>query len=56
VAYTFIKELSLSEAELISLENEIAVADDNAAKGVQAWLDENRDVVKPAIDAAKRAQ
>jgi glycine betaine/proline transport system substrate-binding protein len=56
VAYTFIKELSLNEAELISLENEIAAADDNAAKGVQAWLEENRDVVKPAIDAAKQAQ
>ena len=56
VAYTFIKELSLSEAELISLENEIAAADDNAAKGVQAWLEENKDVVQPAIDAAKKAQ
>jgi ABC-type proline/glycine betaine transport system substrate-binding protein len=56
VAYTFIKELSLSEAELISLENEIAAADDNAAKGVQAWLEENREVVKPAIDAAKQVQ
>jgi glycine betaine/proline transport system substrate-binding protein len=56
VAYTFIKELSLNEAELISLENEIAAADDNAAKGVQAWLKDNRDVVQPAIDAAKQAQ
>ena len=56
VAYTFIKELSLNEAELISLEDEIAAADDNPAKGVQAWLEENRDVVKPAIDAAKQAQ
>src|SRR5215204_3096681 len=55
VAYTFIKDLSLNEAELISLENEIAAADDNPAKGVQAWLEENREVVKPAIDAAKLA-
>ena len=56
VAYTFINELRLNEDELISLENEISAADDNAAKGVQAWLEENRDVVKPAIDAAKQEQ
>jgi glycine betaine/proline transport system substrate-binding protein len=56
VAYTFIKELSLSEAELISLENEVAAAGASPAKGVQAWLEENRDVVQPAIDAAKQAQ
>jgi glycine betaine/proline transport system substrate-binding protein len=56
VAYAFINNLRLNEDELISLENEIAAAGDNAAKGVQAWLEENRDVVKPAIDAAKQAQ
>ena len=56
VAYAFINNLSLNEAELISLENEIAAAGDNAAKGVQSWLEDNRDVVQPAIDAAKKAQ
>jgi glycine betaine/proline transport system substrate-binding protein len=56
VAYTFIKELRLSEEELISLENEIAAAGDNPAKGTQAWLKENQDVVQPAIGAAKQAQ
>ena len=56
VAYTFIEELRLNADELISMENEISAADDNAAKGVQAWLEENRDVVKPAIDAAKKEQ
>jgi glycine betaine/proline transport system substrate-binding protein len=56
VAYAFINNLRLNEDELISLENEIAAAGDNAAKGVQAWLEENRDVVQPAIDAAKQAQ
>jgi glycine betaine/proline transport system substrate-binding protein len=56
VAYAFINNLRLNQDELISLENEIAAADDNPAKGVQAWLEENRDVVKPAIDAAKQAQ
>jgi glycine betaine/proline transport system substrate-binding protein len=56
VAYAFINSLRLNQDELVSLENEIAAADDNAVKGVQAWLEENRDVVKPAIDAAKQAQ
>src|ERR671912_1922177 len=56
VAYAFINTLRLNQDELISMENEIAAADDNAVKGVQAWLEENRDVVKPAIDAAKQAQ
>jgi glycine betaine/proline transport system substrate-binding protein len=56
VAYAFINNLRLNQDELISLENEITAAGDNPAKGVQAWLEENRDVVKPAIDAAKQAQ
>jgi glycine betaine/proline transport system substrate-binding protein len=54
VAYTFIKELRLNEEELISLENEITKAGE--IKGTQSWLEQNRDVVKPAIDAAKQAQ
>ena len=56
VAYAFIKNLRLSDKELVTLEDEIAAADDNAAKGVQSWLKDNRDVVQPAIDAAKQAQ
>jgi glycine betaine/proline transport system substrate-binding protein len=56
VAYAFINNLRLSDKELVALEDEIAAADDNAAKGVQAWLKDNRDVVQPAIDAAKKAQ
>ena len=56
VAYAFINNLRLNEEDLISLENEIAAAGDNPAKGVQAWLEKNRDVVQPAIDAAKQAQ
>src|SRR5918992_4499231 len=56
VAYAFINNIRLNQDELISLENEITAAGDNPAKGVQAWLEENRDVVKPAIDAAKQAQ
>ena len=56
VAYAFINNLRLSDKKLVALEDEIAAADDNAAKGVQSWLKDNRDVVQPAIDAAKKAQ
>ena len=56
VAYAFMSNLRLDEDELISLEQEIVAADDNAVKGVQAWLKDNKDVVQPAIKAAKDAQ
>jgi glycine betaine/proline transport system substrate-binding protein len=56
VAYAWFNNLRLNEDELISLEQEIVAADDNAVKGVKAWLKDNRDVVQPAIDAAKKAQ
>ena len=54
VAYAFIKNLRLSDKELIALED--AQAKDGEAKGVQSWLKDNRDVVQPAIDAAKEEQ
>jgi len=38
VAYAFMSNLRLNEDELVSLEKEIVAADDNAVKGVQAWL------------------
>ena len=56
VAYAFINNIRLNEDELISLENEITKAGDDPIKGSQAWLEKNRDVVQPAIDAAKKAQ
>jgi glycine betaine/proline transport system substrate-binding protein len=56
VAYAFINNLRLNEEELISLEDAGTKAGGNYSKGAQAWLEENRDVVKPAIDAAKQAQ
>jgi glycine betaine/proline transport system substrate-binding protein len=55
VAYAFIKNLKLNEDELIPLEQEIEKAE-NPAAGAKAWLKDNRDVVQPAIDAAKKAQ
>ena len=54
VAYAFINNLRLNEEELISLEN--AQAKEGEVKGTRTWLQENRDVVQPAIDAAKQAQ
>jgi glycine betaine/proline transport system substrate-binding protein len=54
VAYAFLKNLRLNEEELISLEN--AQAKEGEVKGTQTWLKDNRDVVQPAIDAAKQAQ
>jgi glycine betaine/proline transport system substrate-binding protein len=56
VAYAFISNLRLNEEELISLETEISKADDDAIEGSQTWLENNRSVVQPAIDAAKQAQ
>jgi len=56
VAYAFLNDFRMNEEELISLENEISKAGDDPIKGSQAWLEENRDVVQPAIDAAKKAQ
>ena len=55
VAYAFINNLRLNEDELISLETEIENAETPVA-GAKAWLEDNRDVVQPAIDAAKKAQ
>ena len=54
VAYAFIKNLRLSDKELIALED--AQAKEGEVKGVQVWLEDNKDVVQPAIDAAKKAQ
>src|ERR671920_2144149 len=56
VAYAFINNLRLNDAELVALEDEITKAGDDPVKGAKAWLEANRDVVQPAIDAAKQAQ
>jgi glycine betaine/proline transport system substrate-binding protein len=55
VAYAFMSNLRLNEDELFPLEQEIEKAE-NPAAGAKAWLKDNRDVVQPAIDAAKKAQ
>src|SRR5215211_4940745 len=55
VAYAFMSHLRLDQEELLALEGEIDKAETPVA-GVKAWLKDNRDVVQPAIDAAKKAQ
>jgi glycine betaine/proline transport system substrate-binding protein len=54
VAYAFLKEFTLDEDQLHSLENEIRKAD--PIEGSKAWLEDNRDVAQPWIDAAEQAQ
>src|SRR5919106_601466 len=45
VAYAFINNLRLNDAELVALEDEITKAGDDPIKGTKAWLEDNRDVV-----------
>jgi glycine betaine/proline transport system substrate-binding protein len=55
VAYEFIRSISLSKEEVNQMEADINEAGDPDA-GVKAWLEDNRSVVQPWIDAAKKAQ
>ena len=55
VAYAFLKNLKLNADQLVSLEKEMEKAESPIA-GTKTWFKNNRDVVQPAIDAAKKAQ
>jgi glycine betaine/proline transport system substrate-binding protein len=55
VAYEFIKSISLTKEQVNQMEADINEAGDPDA-GVKAWLEDNRSVVQPWIDAAKKAQ
>ena len=55
VAYEFMKEVTLTEQQINTLEDVINTTGD-PMRGSRAWLDENRQVVQPWIDAAKRAR
>jgi len=55
VAYEFIRSISLSKEQVNQMEVDINEAGDPDA-GVKAWLEDNRSVVQPWIDAAKKAQ
>jgi glycine betaine/proline transport system substrate-binding protein len=54
-AFAFMNAYRLNESQLNTLMDEISNADDDAVAGSKAWLKNNRDVVKPWIDAAKQA-
>ncbi len=55
VAYEFMKEVTLTEQQVNTLEDVINTTGD-PMEGSRAWLEENREVVQPWIDAAKRAR
>ncbi len=54
-AYAFMKAFTMNEEQLNALENEIRKNGDDAVKGSKAWVEQNRDVVKPWLDAARNA-
>jgi glycine betaine/proline transport system substrate-binding protein len=53
--YAFIRAVSLNEEQINQMEADINEAGDPEA-GVKAWLEDNRGVVQPWIDAAKKAR
>ena len=55
VAYEFIKSISLSKEQINQMETDINEAGD-AEAGVKAWLEDNRSVVQPWVEAAKKAE
>jgi glycine betaine/proline transport system substrate-binding protein len=55
VAYAFMDTLTLDEEQVNALEAEIYTVSDPQT-GVRNWLENNRDVVQPWIDAASNAQ
>jgi glycine betaine/proline transport system substrate-binding protein len=55
VAYELIKSISLSKEQINQMETDINETGDPEA-GVKAWLEDNRSVVQPWIDAAKKTR
>jgi glycine betaine/proline transport system substrate-binding protein len=55
VAYAFMNALELTEAQINDLESVINAEDDPVA-GARQWASENREVVRPWIEAARNAQ
>jgi glycine betaine/proline transport system substrate-binding protein len=53
-AYAFIRAISLDEEQINQMEADINEAGD-PDRGVKAWLEDNRSVVQPWIDAAEKA-
>ena len=55
VAYAFMEAFTMNEEQLNALENEIRKADDDAIAGATTWVEDNRDVVEPWLEAANNA-
>ncbi len=55
VAYELLDSISLTEKQVNQMEGDINKAGDPAT-GVKAWLKDNRDVVKPWLQAAQKTQ
>src|SRR5215211_553081 len=55
VAYELIKSISLNKEQINQMEADINEAGDPES-GVKAWLEDNRSVVQPWIDTAKKAR
>lgn len=55
VAYSFMQEVTLTEQQINTLEDVINTEGD-PLEGSRMWLEENREIVQPWIDAAKRAR
>lgn len=57
VAYEFMQAVSLNPEEMNSMQVDIQDAGaDNPEEGVNVWLEENRDVVEPWLEAAQNAE
>ena len=54
-AYAFLDSMKLTEAEVTGLQTEIEESGD-PIEGARRWLEENRDVVEPWVEAAERAR
>ena len=55
-AYAFMDALELTEEQINSLELEINKEKDNPMAGTRRWVYENREVVRPWIEAARKAR
>jgi glycine betaine/proline transport system substrate-binding protein len=56
VAYAFMDALELTEEQINSLELEINKENDDPLAGARRWVSENREVVRPWIEAARKAR
>jgi len=56
VAFTLIENMKFTKAQMDDLELEIQDAGGDPVKGSKTWIENNQDVWKPWVEAAKKAQ